>query len=155
MERSEVAAKRLQVRPQTLDVRDLSVRFGGIRAVSNVSLTVNPGEIVGLIGPNGAGKSTLIDALCGFVTHATGSVFLGETDLTRLPPHRRVHAGLARSWQSIDLFEDLSVLENLQAVVDRPPRWHDWMLHIVRPRGRSLSEAADAAVSEMELRADL
>jgi sulfate-transporting ATPase len=136
-------------------VRGLTVRFGGLTAVDNVSLTINPGEVVGLIGPNGAGKSTLIDALCGFVSPASGSIVLGATDLTSLPPHRRVHAGLARSWQSSDLFDDLSVLENLQAVVDQRPLWHTRMLQILRPRGRSLGAAAAGAVGEFELAEDL
>jgi ABC-type branched-subunit amino acid transport system ATPase component len=145
---------RIRVRPQELEVRGLTVRFGGVTAVDNVSLTVKPGEIVGLIGPNGAGKSTLIDALCGFVSPAAGTVVLGDTDLTRLPPHRRVHAGLVRSWQSSDLFDDLSVLENLQAVVDRTPRARTW-IQIMRSRGRSLSAAAEAAVHDLELSGDL
>ena len=86
--------ERVPARP--LEVRNLTVRFGGVTAVDDVSLTVAPGEIVGLIGPNGAGKSTLIDALSGFVGTANGSVSVGGADLTRDPAHRRVHAGLVR-----------------------------------------------------------
>jgi sulfate-transporting ATPase len=118
-------------------------------------LTIRPGEIVGLIGPNGAGKSTLIDALCGFVSAATGSIVLGDTDLTKLTPHRRVHAGLVRASQSGDLFDDLSVLENLQSVVDRPPHWGTWFFRVMRTRDRTLNEAAQAAVDELELAGDL
>src|SRR4029077_15585119 len=100
--------------PAQLRVSNLTVTFGVVTAVDDVSLTVAPGEIVGLIGPNGAGKSTFIDALSGFVRTAGGSVSLGGTDLTRRAAHRRVHAGLVRSWQSSDLFDDVSVLENMQ-----------------------------------------
>jgi branched-chain amino acid transport system permease protein len=100
-----------------LRVRGLSVSFGGVRAVSQVDLDVHEGELVGLIGPNGAGKTTLIDAISGFVPSA-GSVELDGHDLTRLPPHARARLGLVRTWQGVDLFDDLEVAENL-AVVGR------------------------------------
>ena len=83
-----------RARPQQLEVRGLTVRFGGVTPVDNVSFTISPGEIVGLIGPNGAGKSTLIDTITGFVKPLSGSVLLGGVDLTEEPVHRRVHAGL-------------------------------------------------------------
>jgi sulfate-transporting ATPase len=95
-----------------LEVRDLSVNYGGVIAVDNVSLTVNEGNIVGLIGPNGAGKTTLIDALSGF-TRYRGEVELAGRSLQGMPPHRRAANGLARTFQSIDLYEDLSVEENV------------------------------------------
>ncbi len=138
------AAEPVRVPPQTLEVRNLTVRFGGVTAVDDVSLTVAPGEIVGLIGPNGAGKSTFIDALSGFVRTAGGSVSLGGTDLTRRAAHRRVHAGLVRSWQSSDLFDDVSVLENMQITSERP-RWRA-MFELVWPVRSTLSPAAVAAI---------
>ena len=98
--------------PAALTVEGLSVRFGGVRALSEVSLDVREGELVGLIGPNGAGKTTLIDAISGFVT-STGTVRLGERDLRGLPPYGRSRAGLSRTWQSTELFDDLNVAENL------------------------------------------
>jgi branched-chain amino acid transport system permease protein len=98
--------------PAALTVDGLSVRFGGVRALSEVSLNVREGELVGLIGPNGAGKTTLIDAISGFVTSA-GTVRLGERDLRGLPPYERARGGLSRTWQSTELFDDLSVAENL------------------------------------------
>ncbi|HEX6448606.1 MAG TPA: branched-chain amino acid ABC transporter permease/ATP-binding protein [Trebonia sp.] len=99
-------------RPSVLDVRGLSVRFGGVRAVNDVSLAVREGELVGLIGPNGAGKTTLIDAVTGFVP-CTGQVTLAGSELGGLPPHERARRGVARTWQSTELFDDLDVAENL------------------------------------------
>src|SRR5690348_14729290 len=103
----------VRVLSQDLEVRNLTVRFGGVIPVNDVSLSVKSGEIVGLIGPNGAGKSTFIDAISGFVNLASGSITLGGVELSKEPAHQRVRAGLVRSWQSLEIFEDVSVLENL------------------------------------------
>jgi branched-chain amino acid transport system ATP-binding protein len=100
-----------------LSARGITVRFGGVQALTGVDLDVAAGEVVGLIGPNGAGKTTFIDAVSGFVP-ASGRVELDGRDLSRLPPHRRARRGLARTWQSGELFEELSVRENL-AVASR------------------------------------
>jgi branched-chain amino acid transport system permease protein len=99
-------------RPVVFRVAGLSVAFGGVHALSDVSLEVRDGELVGLIGPNGAGKTTLVDAASGFVA-STGRVELGEADLGGLEPYERARRGLARTWQSTELFEDLDVRENL------------------------------------------
>jgi branched-chain amino acid transport system ATP-binding protein len=93
-------------------VAGLSVTFGGVHALSDVSLEVREGELVGLIGPNGAGKTTLVDAASGFVA-STGRVELAGADLGGLEPYVRARRGLARTWQSTELFEDLDVRENL------------------------------------------
>ncbi|WP_409330035.1 ABC transporter permease subunit [Trujillonella humicola] len=98
--------------PDLLSVRDLTVRYGGVVAVDGVTFDVAEGEIVGLIGPNGAGKTTAIDAISGFAP-ATGSVRLGGEDLTARKPHQRIRAGLGRTFQAIELYEDLSVRENV------------------------------------------
>jgi sulfate-transporting ATPase len=98
--------------PALLTVDSLSVKYGGVVAVDDVSFSVPDGLIVGLIGPNGAGKTTIMDALCGFTAYA-GRVVLGTTELDGLAPHRRVRAGLGRTFQGIDLYEDLSVIENV------------------------------------------
>jgi branched-chain amino acid transport system ATP-binding protein len=92
--------------------RGVSVSFGGVRAVVGVDLEISSGELVGLIGPNGAGKTTFIDAITGFVRYE-GSVELGGASLDGLPPHVRARRGLARTWQTVELFDDLSVRENL------------------------------------------
>ncbi|MCU1344074.1 MAG: livG, partial [Acidimicrobiia bacterium] len=91
---------------------DLSVRYGGVLAVDQACFSVRQGEIVGLIGPNGAGKTTAMDALCGFVDYQ-GKVVLEDRPLEGLAPHRRAAAGLGRTFQGIDLYEDLSVEENV------------------------------------------
>jgi branched-chain amino acid transport system ATP-binding protein len=96
-----------------LEVRDLTVRFGGLVANDGVSLEVERGEIVGLIGPNGAGKTTLFDAISGFVAPASGRVLLDGEDLLDLLPYERAWRGLGRTFQSCRLYPSLSVRENL------------------------------------------
>jgi branched-chain amino acid transport system permease protein len=98
-----------------LDVRGVSVRFGGVEAVRNVSLHVAAGEVIGLIGPNGAGKSSLLGALGGQLTVAAGRVFLDGHDVTALPPYRRARIGLVRTFQHTSTFDGLTVFENLLA----------------------------------------
>ena len=102
-----------------LRVSGLSVAFGGVRALRDVALEVRDGELVGLIGPNGAGKTTFVDAITGFVG-SSGRVELDGQDIGRLPPHERARRGLARTWQSTDLFHDLDVRENLMVAAARP-----------------------------------
>lgn len=96
-----------------LELRDVSVHYGGVTAVDRVSLSVGAGRMVGLIGPNGAGKTSVIDAISGFAK-CDGEVLLDGAEITAKPPHRRVHAGLCRTFQAIELYEDLSVLENVK-----------------------------------------
>ena len=103
----------------TLSARGISVSFGGVHAVVDVDLDVNHGQLVGLIGPNGAGKTTFIDAITGFVP-CRGQVSLEGVDITGMPPHSRSRLGLARTWQSIELFDDLTVRENLAVAAYRP-----------------------------------
>ena len=105
-----------------LEARGVSVSFGGVRALVDVDLDVGEGRLVGLIGPNGAGKTTFIDAIGGFV-RSEGRVRLDGEDLAGLPPHARARRGLARTWQSIELFDDLSVGENLLVASHRPSVW--------------------------------
>jgi ABC-type branched-subunit amino acid transport system ATPase component/ABC-type branched-subunit amino acid transport system permease subunit len=95
-----------------LEVQDLSVRYGGVVAVDGVSFSVKEGLIVGLIGPNGAGKTTLIDALSAFAP-GEGTVLLSGSDLRELKPYERTRAGLGRTFQAIELYDDLSVEENV------------------------------------------
>ncbi|MDT7549255.1 MAG: hypothetical protein QOE84_1649 [Actinomycetota bacterium] len=95
-----------------LEVRGVGVRYGGVVAVDDVSFVVRAGEIVGLIGPNGAGKTTLIDAVSGYAT-CTGDVLLLGGSVTGVKPHQRVRRGLGRTFQGIELYEDLTVEENV------------------------------------------
>jgi ABC-type branched-subunit amino acid transport system ATPase component len=99
--------------PPVLEARGVRVRFGGVRAVDGVDLTVAPGEIVGVIGPNGAGKTTLLDAVSGFAELDTGSVRLDGRDVTRTLPYARARAGMARSFQDARLFPSMTVRETL------------------------------------------
>lgn len=113
-----------------LVVEGLTVRYGGVIAVSGVDLAVPRGSIVGLIGPNGAGKTSVIDAVMGFVP-ASGRVTVEGSGLDGLPPHRRVRQGLSRTFQSLELYDDLTVEENVEVAalaagvgsesVDGPP----------------------------------
>jgi branched-chain amino acid transport system ATP-binding protein len=98
-----------------LSVRSLSKQFGGIVALQDVSFDVNEGEILGLIGPNGAGKTTVFNCISRFYDPEGGSISFGDVDLLRLPPHRVINAGIARTFQNVLLFKRMSVLENVLA----------------------------------------
>jgi sulfate-transporting ATPase len=142
-----------RVVPMTLDVRDASVRFGGVQALADVSVTLRPGEVVGLIGPNGAGKTTLIDAVTGFV-NARGRVELDGRDVSRWSARRRARAGLGRSFQSLELFESMTVHENLRAASDRRDPLA-YLTGLFLPGHDVLSPAAVAAIREFGLEDDL
>jgi len=104
---------------EVLVAEGLRVTYGGVVAVDGVDLSVPEGHVVGLIGPNGAGKSSMIDALTGYHPPSGGQVRFGGQDITRLRPHLRARRGLARTFQSIELFDDLTVEENLLVAADR------------------------------------
>jgi branched-chain amino acid transport system ATP-binding protein len=97
-----------------LEARQLKVHFGGVRAVDGVDLSLRKGEILGLIGPNGAGKTTLVNALSGFQRPTAGTVVLDGDDVTGWSPNRLARRGLTRTFQSVRLFPDLTVLENVE-----------------------------------------
>ena len=98
----------------TLDVRQVCVRFGGRMALQEVSLTAEAGSVTGLIGPNGAGKTTLFNVICGLQRPARGAVAIGGRDVTGLAPFKRARAGLARTFQRLELFGLLTVAENVR-----------------------------------------
>ncbi len=98
---------------RTLQVRNLSIEFGGVHAVEDVSFDVNPGEVFAIIGPNGAGKSTIFNLISRLYEPIAGTIHYGEQNLLDLPAHRIVHAGIGRTFQDIDLFEHATVLQNL------------------------------------------
>jgi branched-chain amino acid transport system ATP-binding protein len=102
-----------------LDVEGLTVRYGGAVAVDDVDLSVSEGSVFGLIGPNGAGKTSTVDALTGYTRPAAGSVRFQGDDITRLAPYRRARLHLARTFQSVELFDDLTVDENLLVASER------------------------------------
>jgi len=97
----------------TLSVRNLSIMFGGVHAVEDVSFDVNPGEVFAIIGPNGAGKSTIFNLISRLYEPSNGTIHYGEHDLLKMPAHKIVNAGIARTFQNIELFEQATVLQNL------------------------------------------
>lgn len=106
-----------------LEVRGVSVRFGGVAALQDVSLTAPAGEITGVIGPNGAGKSTLFDVISGLRRPETGSVLVDGRDVTRLGAARRARLGLARTFQRLELFHLLNVSDNVLVAAEIHRRW--------------------------------
>lgn len=118
-----------------LEVSELAVRYGGVLALSRVSFTVEEGTIAGLIGPNGAGKTSCIDALSGFHAPSSGTVGFEGVDITAMAPHRRARRGFRRTFQGLDLFEDLSVRQNLM-VAASTPTWRDTLADAVGLRRR-------------------
>jgi ABC-type branched-subunit amino acid transport system ATPase component/branched-subunit amino acid ABC-type transport system permease component len=140
--------------PHTLQIRDLTVGYGGVIALDGFSATVGPGKILGVIGPNGAGKTTLIEAITGFVRPRSGSVLMDGEPIDGWPVHRRVRAGLGRTFQSLELFDDISVLENFRVAADST-RSSLYATDLVWPRQVELPAAAVAAIHEFELVGDL
>lgn len=98
-----------------LRIDNISLSFGGIRALVDVSLDVKNGEILAIIGPNGAGKTCLINSMSGFYHPQKGSIFFEGKKINNVPPHRRAEMGLARTFQNIELYTGLSTLDNLMA----------------------------------------
>ncbi len=96
-----------------LEVSGLTVRYGGVVALDDISFSVEEGTVFGLIGPNGAGKTTAVDALTGYTRPTAGHITFDGHEIGRLPPYRRARRGLARTFQSVELFDDLTVDENL------------------------------------------
>ncbi|WLR91911.1 ABC transporter ATP-binding protein [Shinella zoogloeoides] len=98
-----------------LQIEGLGIDFGGLRAVNDVGFSLKPGEIVSVIGPNGAGKTTLFNMISGVYAPARGRVALDGEDVTRMPPHLLARRGLSRTFQNLQIFQSMSVLENAVA----------------------------------------
>ena len=101
-----------------LRIRNLGVRFGGVVALHDVSLDLNRGEILGLIGPNGAGKTTLFNCISGLIAPNEGTIHFEGRSLRFAPPHERARRGIARTFQNLQLWGSMTVLENLQLPID-------------------------------------
>jgi branched-chain amino acid transport system ATP-binding protein len=106
-----------------LEVRDLSVRFGGHLAVGGVTLSVDAGRICGLIGPNGAGKTTTFNAVCGVINPTSGTIALDGKDISRLSTHQRARAGIGRTFQRLEVFSSLTVRDNVRVGLEIRRGW--------------------------------
>jgi len=139
---------------RTLEVHDLHVRYSGVVAVDGVSLTVAPGEVVGLIGSNGSGKTTVIDAITGFTRPASGRVLIDGQLINRWSAARRSRAGISRSFQSLELFGELTVRDNLRTAADR----RDLLAYItdlIRPATPRFAHEVTAAIEDFQLADEL
>lgn len=132
-----------------LDVRDLTIQFGGLVAVSDVSLTLGASEIVCIIGPNGAGKSTLFNLISGIYQPTKGTISLNGQNITGWPAHRITAAGVARTFQSSRLFNDLTLLDNV--VIGMHTRTTSGIFDALLRPSKAKAELADAATKAGEL----
>jgi branched-chain amino acid transport system ATP-binding protein len=132
-----------------LDVRGITVHFGGLIALDNVSLTAAARQVTGIIGPNGAGKTTLLNVLCGFVRPQSGSIAFGGRELSGMRPHRLAGMGIARTLQGIGLFSGLTVAENVMVGATTLAKAGFWSGLLGLPR----SEADERRLREHALRA--
>jgi branched-chain amino acid transport system ATP-binding protein len=139
-----------------LKTQSLGVKFGGLLALDNCNLALPEGGLYGLIGPNGAGKTTVFNLLSGFLNPTQGTMAFAGHDLQGLPPHARTLMGVARTFQNIRLFEDLSVLDNVLVGLHcrRRTGWWEGMLHSPRYRReeREQRRRAMALLEEVGLR---
>lgn len=129
--------------------KNLTKKFGGVTALSDVSFSLQKGEILGLIGPNGAGKSSLINVITGLYTPDSGSLELNQKDLIPVPPHKRVQKGLARTFQNVRLFGDLTVLDNI--LIGQHHLASNVSITSRRSRDKELREQAERLIKEFEL----
>ncbi len=117
-------------------VEHLVMQFGGLVAVNDFSIAMEPGELVGLIGPNGAGKTTVFNMITGFLTPTHGRVLWRGNNVTRLPAQKITAAGIARTFQNIRLFTDMSVLENVMVPFHHKLKSSFWEAMLGLPRYR-------------------
>lgn len=109
-----------------LDIRDISKHFGGIKATNHVSLGVKPGEIFGVIGPNGAGKTTLFNLITGIYAPSEGDILLEDKSIVGRQPNEIANLGIARTFQNIRLFNDLTVYENVHIAYQQNMDYSFW-----------------------------
>ena len=134
-----------------LEAEHITVRFGGLVAVDDVSVRADLGEVVGIIGPNGAGKTTLFGAIAGTVRPERGTVRLGGRDLTRWPSHKRARHGLGRTFQRLEVFGSLTVRENLAYATEAAALGASPLRLLSRHRHRRM-DLVEASLEELGLR---
>lgn len=135
-----------------LEIKNLTISFGGLVAVQNLDLIVNAGEIVGLIGPNGAGKTTVFNCISRFYTPNRGSIYFSGSDITHVPAHEIIRVGIARTFQNVELCKSMTVLDNL--LVGLHVVMHGGVIRDgLRWRGAAIAEtqATHRAVQVLEL----
>lgn len=131
-----------------LETRGLTVRFGGVTAVNDVSMSIDEGLLSGIIGPNGAGKTTFIDAVSGLVA-SVGDVMFAGRSINGWRPHRRTRAGVGRTFQGLELFEEFTIRENLLVPAEAGRRWSVLRDLIWPPPSGKGVRAADEALARV------
>src|SRR3954454_6970288 len=138
-----------------LEPRDVSIRFGGLQALRDVSIKVGEFEIVGLIGPNGAGKSTIFNCITGFYTPQRGKVLFKDQDVSELPPHERSALGMGRTFQNVGLVKSETVLENMKTAQHSSVEYSPLAGMLASPSSvrteRALARRADAILEILHL----
>lgn len=109
-----------------LDVSHMSISFGGLRAIEDVSVQVNENEFVGLIGPNGAGKTTFFNSITGYIKPSEGKILFNGENLVRKPPSKIANYGISRTFQNIRLFPKMTVLDNVSIPMHSTPKYSVW-----------------------------
>ena len=129
-----------------LDVQGLGISFGGLKAVDDVNFKVAPGEIVSVIGPNGAGKTTLFNMISGVYQPGRGSVTLNGTEVTGIAPNRLAEMGLSRTFQNLQIFQEMTVLDNVLAGYHLSERGSVWADLLSLPARKRRSARPDPRV---------
>lgn len=134
---------------QLMKTTDLSISFGGLRAVSNVNIEINKGDLIGLIGPNGAGKTTAFNLITGVYQPTEGAVYFADHNLKGLKPYQVTQLGMARTFQNIRLFSELSVIDNVKIAYNFHVKYN--IFESVLRMGRYFSEEAALTKQAIEL----
>ena len=135
-----------------LEARDVSLSFGGVKAVDGVSLSVQPGDLQAVIGPNGAGKTTLFNGLTGYFMPDSGEVYFRGQQITRVPNHERVRMGISRTFQTPSIFPELTVAENLGIGVNSQALLAQRFRPLSAAQRRTLDERIDELLGFVNMR---
>jgi urea transport system ATP-binding protein len=148
---NNLGAKNIGQQP-VLSVKNLTVSFDGFKAVDNLSLSINERELRVVIGPNGAGKTTLLDMICGKTKPTSGSILFRDIELVQLEEHQIVRAGVGRKFQNPSIYEDLTVMENLEISI---PQAHGVWASILFRRTPQVVARIDEVASQVNLKDQL